>query len=97
MLSSQSGENGVCIMQDVIIPVEVLEAAIKASREYSRPVEATWDGLRILSEPRPTMKNGKRLVLSDGPATHQAYLWTAYYTETRGEAVWHYGQCFPGE
>lgn len=68
-------------MDCYIIPTEVLQAALAAATRFDRPVEATSHGLRILSEPKPTIdSNGNQLILSDGPAYHRDYLWRADYT-----------------
>ena len=66
-------------MEDLDFPIEVLENAIIASRKHNRPIELVRDGLRILSERKPLMKNGEQLQLSTGPAWAQDYLWHAHY------------------
>lgn len=74
-------------MKDVYIPIEILESAIEHSRKHNRPVELTAGGLRILSEQKPTMQDGQRLVLSSGPAYHRDYLWHAHYTINNNDSV----------
>jgi len=78
-------------MEYVPIPNEILVAAIKVSKATKKPVEIGNGAIRVLSERKPTFKrNGKRLILSNGPSFHQDYLFSAYATidEVASTVIW---------